>query len=413
MSAEINNSVNRQQKLKELIQRLHAGDDFDTVKAEFAKEFGHVGADEIANMEKALIENEGVKVEEIQKLCDVHSSLFKGSVAEIHGEKNQTQDQGHPTWVLREENRAIERLFVDRIDVHAQGLSQGDLKSISALLEDLKELWQIDKHYSKKENLWFPIMERYGITAPPKVMWGVDDEIRDMVKQSRRDLEDLLNGGRPNKDAVGALLTHLEQTKEKIMEMISKEEEILIPMVSDVFFVTDWRQISEGSPEVGYCLLDDHPTWTPPAEEVPKAKTADMSEGVVKLPTGSFTPEMLTRVLNTLPIDITFVDANDEVAYFSQASERIFPRTTAIIGRKVMNCHPPASMHIVEEILNDFKSGKRDVAEFYIHLGEVYAHIRYYPVRDEQGTYLGTLEVTQNIAPIQKLSGDKRLLDEE
>ncbi len=412
MSAKINNSVHRQQKLKELIKRLHAGDDFDAVKAEFAKEFGHVGADEIANMEKALIENEGVKVEEIQKLCDVHSSLFKGSVADIHKDGGLAEDQGHPKWVLREENRAIERLFQERIDPHVQGIAQGDLKSVSALADDLKELWQIDKHYGKKENLWFPIMERYGITAPPKVMWGVDDEIRAMVKQSRRDLDTLIDGGRPSKEAITSLLSHLQQTKEKIMEMISKEEEILIPMVNDVFFVTDWRQISEGSFEIGYCLLDNHPSWTPPAEMKPETKTSAMSEGVVTLPTGSFTPEMLTRVLNTLPIDITFVDAHDEVAYFSQASERIFPRTTAIIGRKVMNCHPPASMHIVEQILNDFKSGKRDVAEFTIHLGEVYAHIRYFAVRDEEGTYLGTLEVTQNIGPIQKLSGDKRLLDE-
>ena len=180
-----------------------------------------------------------------------------------------------------------------------------------------------------------------------------------------------------------------------------------------VFFSPDWRQIAEGSPEIGYCLLQDHPLWNPPAEVAIQTKTAAMSDGTITLPTGSFTPEMLTRVLNTLPIDITFVDANDEVAYFSQASERIFPRTTAIIGRKVINCHPPASMHIVERIIADFKSGKRDIAEFYIHLGEVYAHIRYYPVRDEKGTYLGTLEVTQNIAPIQKLQGDKRLLDEE
>ncbi|WP_422477806.1 DUF438 domain-containing protein [Pleomorphochaeta sp. DL1XJH-081] len=413
MSAEINNSVHRQELLKGLIRRLHAGDDFDAVKADFAKEFEGVGAEEIANVEKALIDQGAVKVEEVQKLCDVHASLFKGSVAEIHAEKNQTKDHGHPTWVLREENRAIEKLFSDRIDTHMASMQKGDLKAITALVEDLKDLWQIDIHYSKKENLWFPIMERYGITAPPKVMWGVDDEIRDMVKLVRKNLDELIAGGRPNPEALQKFVSDVESTKEKIIEMISKEEDILIPMVSEVFFVTDWRQISEGSPEIGYCLLNDHPTWTPPAQMKVESKTAAMSESVVTLPTGSFTPEMLTRVLNTLPIDITFVDANDEVAYFSQASERIFPRTSAIIGRKVVNCHPPASMHIVERIINDFKSGKRDIAEFYIHLGEVYAHIRYYPVRDEAGTYLGTLEVTQNIAPIQKLEGDKRLLDEE
>ncbi len=137
-----------------------------------------------------------------------------------------------------------------------------------------------------------------------------------------------------------------------------------------------------------------------------------MSQGTIKLPTGHFTPEVLTHVLNTLPIDITFVDANDEVAYFSQANERIFARTTAIIGRKVINCHPPASMHVVEKIVADLKSGARDVADFYIHMGDKYVYIRYFAVRDDKGAYLGTLEVTQNIAEIQKLSGDKRLLDD-
>jgi len=222
----------------------------------------------------------------------------------------------------------------------------------------------------------------------------------------------LLAGGRPAKDTVDGFFMDLAATKEKIVEMISKEENILIPMVSEVFFVTDWRQISEGSAEIGFCLLDDHPTWKAPTETKADASKANMSQGTIKLPTGHFTPEVLTHVLNTLPIDITFVDANDEVAYFSQANERIFARTTAIIGRKVINCHPPASMHVVEKIVADLKSGARDVADFYIHMGDKYVYIRYFAVRDDKGAYLGTLEVTQNIAEIQKLSGDKRLLDD-
>jgi hypothetical protein len=230
MSAEINNSVYRQQKLKELIQRLHNGEDFEAVKADFAREFEGVGADEIANMEKALIEQEGVRVEEIQKLCDVHASLFKGSVADIHADKKHSTDQGHPTWVLREENRAVERLFSDRIDVHTAAIQQGNVRAVGELIQDLADLWQIDRHYSRKENLWFPIMERYGITAPPKVMWGVDDEIRDMIKQCRSQLDELASGGKPEEGAIQEFLTLLADTKNQIMEMISKEEDILIPM---------------------------------------------------------------------------------------------------------------------------------------------------------------------------------------
>ncbi|MDD3366521.1 MAG: DUF438 domain-containing protein [Sphaerochaetaceae bacterium] len=413
MSAEINNSVHRQELLKQLIKRLHAGEDFDAVQADFAREFKGVGADEIAAVETELVKQGAVKVEEIQKLCDVHASLFEESIADIHSDKKYDKDHGHPTWILKEENRAIERLFSERIDKHVTELQQGKPSALGALAADLEDLWQIDIHYSKKENLWFPIMERYGITAPPQVMWGVDDEIREKVKSIRGQLDEMLVAGRPPAEKIQNFLQDLKEAKNQIVEMISKEENILIPMVSETFFLTDWRQISEGSAEIGYCLLDDHPTWTPPVEAKAKTVATLTSQGIVQLPTGSFTLETLTRVLNTLPIDITFVDANDEVGYFSQSSERIFPRTEAIIGRKVVNCHPPASMHVVEKILADFKSGARDLAEFYIHLKGMYVYIRYFPIRDDEGTYLGTLEVTQNIAPIQEISGDKRLLDED
>ena len=411
MSAEINNSVHRQEVLRELITRLHAGESVDDVKARFAQEFEGVGADEIAAAEKALMES-GVKVEEIQSLCDVHASLFKGSIAEIHGDKNKTKDEGHPSWLLKEENRGIERLLTTRLDIHADQLAQGDPRALALVQEDLELLWQIDRHYAKKEYLWFPIMERYGITAPPKVMWGVDDEIRGKVKALRAEVQEL-GAARPTPQALKVFLSDIATVREQIVEMISKEENILIPMVSEVFFSPDWRQIAEGTAELGYCLLDEHATWKP--EDQPKNAppvAAAMSGGVVTLPTGTFTPEILTAVLNTLPIDITFVDKNDEVQYFSQSSERVFARTTAIIGRKVINCHPPASMHVVEKILNDFKAGRKDMEEFYIHMKDLYIHIRYYAVRDATGAYLGTLEVTQNIAPIQKISGDKRLLSE-
>ncbi|PKL11893.1 MAG: PAS domain S-box protein [Spirochaetae bacterium HGW-Spirochaetae-8] len=411
MSAEINNSVHRQEVLRELITRLHAGEPLDDVKALFAQEFEGVGADEIAAAEKALMES-GVKVEEIQSLCDVHASLFKGSIAEIHGEKNKTKDEGHPTWLLKEENRGIERLLATRLDVHADQLTQGDPRALALVQEDLELLWQIDRHYAKKEYLWFPIMERYGITAPPKVMWGVDDEIRGKVKALRAEVQEL-GAARPSPQAINVFLRNIASVREQIVEMISKEENILIPMVSEVFFSPDWRQIADGTTELGYCLLEGHATWKPEDRaHTATLSTAMMSGGVVTLPTGTFTPEILTAVLNTLPVDITFVDKNDEVQYFSQSSERVFARTTAIIGRKVINCHPPASMHVVEKILNDFKAGRKDMEEFYIHMKDLYIHIRYYAVRDAAGEYLGTLEVTQNIAPLQKISGDKRLLSE-
>ncbi|MFA7671609.1 MAG: DUF438 domain-containing protein [Sphaerochaetaceae bacterium] len=401
----------RQNLLKSLIQRLHGGEDFEAVKADFTKEFQNVEANEIAAMEKALIDEGSVKVEEVQKLCDVHAALFNDSVASIHQDKDKRKEEGHPTWILKEENRAIENLFKKRIETNLKSLNTGDFSALEKLTEDLKDLWQIDLHYSKKENLWFPIMERYGITAPPKVMWAVDDEIRAMIKESRSLLAKLRESKSPSADAIKAFTDQLEATKTKIVDMISKEENILIPMASEVFFTTDWRQIREQSPEIGYTLLDEHPTFEVPKEAtIGKMVTTD-SQGDVKFPTGTLSPKVLNHLLNTLPIDITFVDADNKVAYFSQVKERIFARTTAVIGRDVSNCHPPASVHIVEKIVEQLKSGEKDNADFYLHLGDKYVYIRYFAVRDDDGKFLGTLEVTQNIADIQKLKGDKRLLD--
>ena len=141
--------------------------------------------------------------------------------------------------------------------------------------------------------------------------------------------------------------------------------------------------------------------------QISAPKTA--AEGRIVFETGSFSPENLETLLNTLPVDITFVDKEDTVRYFSQSKERIFPRTKAVIGRKVQLCHPKESLHKVEQILNDFKNNKRGVAEFWINLKGRLIYIRYFAVR-RNGEYLGTLEVTQDITDIKKIEGEKRLL---
>ncbi len=408
MSAEIQNSDERSTLLKEMIKRLHNGEEFEAVKKEFAETFEGVGADEIAAAEKKLIDEGEVSVEEVQRLCDVHSSLVHGSVADIHGYRKMDDTLGHPAWILKKENEHITKI-VDALEEHITSLSKGDVSAAAKVGEQLKELRKIDSHYAKKENLYFPLMENHGITAPPKVMWGVDDEIREMIKVVSGTFEEMINSGRPDEATRTRFVTEFTSTKTKILEMITKENDILIPMVSEVFTPHEWKLIADGIDEFADSYVASEHTWAPEAEM--EEVKPDLSSGMITLPSGHFTPEILTLVLNTLPVDITFVDKDDKVAYFSQSSERIFPRTTAIIGREVVNCHPPASVHIVEKIVNEFKSGERDVAEFYLHLGEAYVHIRYFAVRNEKKEYMGTLEVSQNIAPIQALSGDKKLLD--
>jgi DUF438 domain-containing protein len=400
MSEYINNREYRQKVLKELITELHHGKSADEVKDQFAAVFGDVSAEEIAQAEQALITN-GLPVLEVQRLCDVHAAVFKGSIEEIHRPSDPSEIPGHPANTFKQENRAIEKLTDEIREQLAMLKDSSAEKKIAAALERLAE---IDCHYLKKENLLFPYMEQYGITAPPKVMWGVDDEIREQFKEIRRKFK--------AKDTA-QLRESIEALLDKITEMIFKEENILLPMLLENLTQDEWKRIAEESGELGYCLIDRVPVWTPvDKKEVEAVQKEKAAPGVITLPTGELKTEELVRMLDTLPIDITFVDKDDTVKYFSQSAERIFPRTKAIIGRKVSNCHPPATVHIVEKLVEDFKAGRKDNEDFWIDMGEKYILIRYFAVRNEKSEYLGVLEVTQNIRPIQAIQGEKRLVSE-
>jgi len=397
MSELINNREKRKEILKQLILELHDGKTVDDVKERFEREFGNVSASEISEAEQALI-HEGLPVSEVQRLCDVHSAVFKGSIEEIHRAERPEDEPGHPVWVLKAENRAIEKVL-GRIGGYTM---PGDAAALAA---DLIALRQIDAHYKKKENILFPMLESRGIYGPPKVMWGVDDEIRNLVK-----------------DAVAALKAQdfakahgtANEASARIAEMIFKEENILLPMLLENLTPEEWGKAALDSPEIGYALIADPPKWAPAPAAEPRKEPAKeperVADGTIRLPSGVLKAGELIGMLNTLPFDITFVDTDDTVKYFSQGPDRIFARTTAIIGRKVTNCHPPQSVHIVEKIIADFKSGVKDHEDFWIKMGPRYVLIRYFAVRNEAGEYLGTLEVTQDIGPIQAIDGEKRLL---
>ncbi len=397
MSEEINNREYRQKILKELITQLHDGKGVEEVKGQFAAVFGGVSAEEIAQAEQALVTN-GLPVSEIQRLCDVHAAVFKGSIEEIHQLSDPSDIPGHPANTLKRENRAIEKLIAEIREESAQSSGGKDVETA------LGRLTEIDRHYLKKENLLFPYLEQYGITAPPKVMWGVDDEIRAQLKEIKAQIKTT---------DPSQLKRPIEELIAKISEMIFKEENIMLPMLLENLTQDEWKRIAEESGELGYCLIDRVPDWSLAVKKEDETVQQEKSApGVITLPTGVLKAEELVRMLNTLPIDITFVDKDDTVKYFSQGSERVFPRTKAIIGRKVSNCHPPASVHIVEKLVEDFKTGRKESEDFWIDMGEKYILIRYFAVRSEKGEYLGVLEVTQNIRPIQEIKGEKRLVSE-
>jgi len=399
MSQEINNRERRKQAIKDMLRQLHEGKTVEEVQSIFREAFDGVSASEISAAEQALI-NEGLPVAEVQRLCDVHSAVFKGGIEEIHAPSDVSKIPGHPAHTLKAENAAITAHMNERIRPLLSRVAEGTLAS-QALLPEIGALLAIDLHYSRKENLFFPYLEQHGITAPPKVMWGVDDEIRALLKDSAK-----LAAQGSDQTA-----TKLTEGLTRVEEMIFKEENILIPMLIDTLSAEEWSKIAQESGDLGYCMIETPPVWRAngaPAEQA--AAPAAPVNGAVQLPTGFLSVPELSRLLDTLPIDITFVGADDTVRYFSQGSERVFPRTKAIIGRNVKNCHPPASVHIVEGIIEDFKNGKKDHEDFWIKLGDKFVYIRYFAVRDEAGKYLGVLEVTQDIKPIQAIEGEKRLV---
>ncbi len=398
MSESINNREYRKEVIKQVIKELHQGKSVEEVKGKFEDAFDGVSATEISEAEQSLI-NEGLPVEEIQKLCDVHAAVFKGSIAEIHQVLDQTEILGHPANSVKRENRALEELIAIQISPYlATELNQQDFPELAQGIDEL--IKKLNIHYLKKENVFFSYMEKHGITAPPKVMWGVDDEIRVGLKAAKAELSGAITN-------ISEFRLTLDSLLERINEMIFKEESILLPMLLETLTDEEWGKIADENEEFGYIV--DVPAWKPVLVGSALEEEVKTIPGEIVLPSGVFKTEELVRMLDSLPFDITFVDKNDTVKYFSQGEERSFPRTKAIIGRNVSNCHPPASVHIVEKIVEDFKSGKKDQEDFWIKMGEKLVLIRYYAVRSLKGEYLGVVEVTQNIKPIQELTGEKRL----
>lgn len=402
----------RQAMLKEIIKELHAGKSVEEVKARFAEAVGDVTVAEISAMEHSLMTEEGIPVSEVQRLCSVHTAIFKGSIEQIHRSSKPEEQPGHPVHTFKLENREIERLVNFRLDLHATKFQKNDSEElIFKLLEDLSLLLDLDKHYSRKENLLFPYLEKYGIYGPTKVMWGVDDNIRRMIKEAKASLS-AYSG---NAAEVGVQLTEIIK---EVNEMIFKEENILLPMALDKLTEDEWVKIAQESDEIGFCLTAPEQEWVPERAAEPEGATMQgevagaAQQGFIRFETGLLSLHQLETVLNHLPVDLTFIDENDVVRYFSHGKERIFARTKAVIGRTVQNCHPPQSVHVVEKLLEDFKAGRKDAEDFWIEIKDKFIYIRYFAVRDEEGRYLGTLEFTQNIAPIRALEGQKRILSE-
>jgi uncharacterized protein len=406
MSELINNAQRRKEMLKHLIEQLHKGEAPDAVRTQLSRVLGEVPYHEVVQVEQELIAG-GMPTQEVLSFCDLHSAALRGKI--VH-EGAKMPPPGHPVDILIKENRAVEWEIksLEELFEEVKTVAEGD--AVAELLAKMRihfnALADLDKHYRRKENLVFPFLEQHGITGPPTVMWGKHDETRELLKaadESFRTVQIM------SADEMRGLVDLVfKPAVESIGEMIYKEEQILFPMCMDTLSDQEWYQVHRQSLEIGYCLLDPADEWQPQNIEI-----LDRSEdrgARIQLPSGSMTVDEMTAVLNTIPFDLTFVDKDDTVRYFTQGRERIFDRNRAILGRKVQMCHPPNSVHIVEKILKDFKSGAASRAPFWINLKGRFINIEYFALRDRQGNYLGTLEVSQDLTDKRALTGEQRLL---
>ena len=423
MSEYINNSSQRKALLKHMIQELHQGEAPEMVKSRVKELLKNIPYNEVVEVEQELI-SEGLPEEEVLKFCDIHSSVLEGSITSHHAE----MPAAHPVDTLKKENREVEKVTkkVKEIFESIPTVSSGADDEIAALTLKLKglfnSLYDLDKHYKRKEYLLFPFLEKVAITGPPKVMWGKHDEIREQLKAS---IEALEPGSITTKEELmSVVVLLLGPAVEAVESMIMKEEEILIPMCLEKFSEENWYQIYLETPVYGYCLYDTRDEWKPGDSVVENLKKSQQEEGgpavsgvsysdgaPIRLSSGSFDMKELEALFVTIPIDITYVDANDKVKFFSHSPNRVFERNRSIIGRDVRLCHPPGSVNIVEQILVDFKSGKENQAKFWLSnfMGR-FVYIEYTALRGKDNEYLGVIEVTQDITEFRKLQGDQRLL---
>jgi hypothetical protein len=383
MSEIINNSFKRKELLKHMILQLHNGEAPDLVKKRLAELLTSIPYDEVVEVEQELI-SDGLPVEEVLKLCDIHQLVLDGHIDQCGA---KTVPDGHPVDTFKKENWEL-GIVIDQLEKLFEGvnsLNPGDIKRwLLKVHSHLNNLMDVDKHYLRKEYLLFPFLEKYEITGPPKVMWGKHDEIRTLLKAAIEAVSVQEEISAVEAASMTALI--LIPAVKGISDMISKEEEILLPMSLEKLTEGDWLSIYNQTMEFGYCLYDPQTEWKPEGEVA--REVIYNQGGKIQFTTGNFSIDELEAIFKTLPIDLTFVDKDDKVKFFSLGPDRVFTRNRAIIGRDVRMCHPPSSVHMVEQILKDFREGKQNSASFWINMKGKFIYIDYYAIRDKDGNYL-------------------------
>jgi len=409
MSEVIDNRQQRIEIMKSLVRQLHLGSTEGKIQRQLETMLDEADYSDVFLMEVQLIE-EGISPESIRDLCDTHTRVLS---QHLDLQETPETNPGHPVHTFIQENKELThrthkiRYFIDQVnELEEEENALPQMREIQSLLN---ELMDVDKHYRRKENLLFPYFEKRDIPGPPTVMWGKHDEVREYLKLTIQGLQEIdkIQAG----EAQAYNLFTVSTAIEGIEDMIYKEEKILYPTALDTLTEQEWYQIYLESPEIGDCLYIPEFEWAPEGGSFQQIDQTATQTGRIQMPTGAFQLEELIRIFSILPFDLTVGYNDDTVRYFSPGKNRVFDRTRTILGRKVQYCHPPKSVHIVNQILDDFKAGKQDQARFWINMGPRTIYIIYYVLRDDAGEYLGTLEVTQDITGIREIEGERRLLE--
>ena len=432
----------RNQKIKSYIMRLSDGEDLESVRKDFVREFKDVDALEIVKAEQAMI-NEGMALEKVQSLCDVHSALFrqegKENVETVYTPDKIAKSQAvahdpatmkdkkavatrlsytvnHPVYVFTKENNAVEKQLAKSRDLleaarkayqtvfgneGGEGSRDADSQDRSILseangelLDALKTDRKIAMHYAKKGDLIYPLLaSKYEIVGPSNVMWGVDDEIRDEIRY--------LAAGLPKEERLENWYQRIEDVLTRADEMVYKERNILLPMCAMTFSEADWKQMSFDLQDYDPCFTEEFPIWDE-AAEIRRPKPSIQGDEV-RFPVGHMTAKQINAVLDTIPMEISFIDENDINRYFNQQQEKkAFKRPDAALDREVYFCHPARIEPMVRAVITDLKAGVRDSEDVWMMKNGRPTLVRYMAVRDADGSYVGTMEAVQDLSFAEK-----------
>jgi uncharacterized protein len=389
----------RKTAVRQIIRDLHGGMSAEKARERILSEVGSITSTEITTIEQSLIA-EGIPADEIKRFCNVHALIFEAALEKSAADPGSPS---HPVTIMTGENVEIQKILAELKTAAGPGDPAEPVRALLARLEG------ITRHYAIKEQALFPYLEKHGFTGPSQVMWAKHDEVRGLLKKAVSLVT--AHGTGENGEEAAAAVSALAA---EVDGMIFKEQNILFPAALERLSAGEWVEILKSAQEIGFPFAPDPGALRGVSElaGIQKEAFGAGADAAIELPSGRMKVTELAAILDTLPVDITFVDAEDKVRYFSQSRDRIFVRARSVLGRSVQNCHPPQSVHKVTAILDAFRAGTRSHADFWITLQGKMVSIRYFALRDAFGQYLGCLEVSQDLTPLRALQGERRLLDD-